>query len=639
MEYNMLFSPVTINELTLKNRIVMSSMVTQYAASNGEVTDQMIHYYAERARGGVGLIMIEATYVERQGDSYKFGLGADTDEMLPGLTRLTNAIHACGGKVGLQLQHGGRTANPLTNGGPIKLVSYIPGVTPYEGARVLTREDIADLVKRYAEAALRAKKAGFDLVELHGAHGYLLNQFLSPFTNLREDEYGGSTENRLRFPLEVLSACREAVGKDFPLTVRLSVDEFNGTGLTLQTSLPIAQAFVDNGIDALNISVGACETNRYTIPPAVLPEGFNADRAAAVRKAVEARVPVAVAGRIHNAALAESILTAGKADIIVMGRPLIADPYLPVKSQAGRLDDVAPCLSCNEGCVGIPFGNVTCAVNPRAGQEARFPHIKTNTPKRIVVIGAGPAGIQAALTAREKGHHVTLIEREKTLGGLLHVACRPPHKEAFEKLRRYMEHAVRQSGMEVRLGTEADVDMIRALNPDMTVVATGSEPVVPGFCRNTGAVTAQEVLLGRETGQNVLILGGGLVGCETAEMLAEQGKKVTILELRDTLAPDMEKRTRIFMMARLKELDVHALLNTEVLEVSGLHVRVRGPLRTERSLDEFDSLVMAFGYRSRNLLQQQLAEAGIPFTAAGDCVRPSKVITAVRQGFQAAWPL
>ena len=216
----------------------------------------MIHYYAERARGGVGLIMIEATYVERQGDSYKFGLGADTDEMLPGLARLANAIHACGGKVGLQLQHAGRTANPLTNGGPIKLVSYIPGVTPYEGARVLTREDIADLVKRYAEAALRAKKAGFDLVELHGAHGYLLNQFLSPFTNLREDEYGGSAENRLRFPLEVLSACREAVGKDFPLTVRLSVDEFNGTGLTLQTSLPIAQAFVDNGIDALNISVG-----------------------------------------------------------------------------------------------------------------------------------------------------------------------------------------------------------------------------------------------------------------------------------------------------------------------------------------------------------------------------------------------
>ncbi len=638
MNTDITFSPITINSLIIKNRLVMSSMVTQYAASNGEVTDQMINYYAERARGGVGLIMIEATYVERQGNSYRLGLGIDSDAMLPGLTRLTRAIHACGGKAGIQLQHGGRTANPQTNGGPVKLVSYIPGITPYEGARVLTCDDIHELVDMYAGAALRAQAAGFDLIELHGAHGYLLNQFLSPFTNRRQDEYGGSEEKRLRFPLEVLRACRNAVGADFPVTVRLSVDEFNGTGLALEQSLPIARAFADNGIDALNISVGACETNRYTIPPSCLPEGFNADRAAAVRKAVDARVPVAVAGRIHHVALAETILAEGKADLIVMGRPLIADPCLPVKSQAGNIASIMPCLSCNEGCVSAPFGNVTCAVNPRAGQEARFPHIKTETPKHVVVAG-GPAGLQAALTAAERGHRVTLLERSNSLGGLLHAACRPPHKEPYERLRLWFEHAVDRPDIDVRLGVEANVENIRELRPDTVIVATGSEPVVPAFCKGSGALAAQDVLMGEECGKRALILGGGLVGCETAEFLAEQGREVTILELRDALAPDMETRTRVFMLDRLRQLGVETLLNTEVLAVSPGCARIRDMLRGERNREGFDTLIMAFGYRSRSLLLQQLAAASLPAAAVGDCIRPGKVITAVRQGFLAAYSL
>ena len=635
MNTDITFSPITINSLIIKNRLVMSSMVTQYAASNGEVTDQMINYYAERARGGVGLIMIEATYVERQGNSYRLGLGIDSDAMLPGLTRLTRAIHACGGKAGIQLQHGGRTANPQTNGGPVKL----PGITPYEGARVLTCDDIHELVDMYAGAALRAQAAGFDLIELHGAHGYLLNQFLSPFTNRRQDEYGGSEEKRLRFPLEVLRACRNAVGADFPVTVRLSVDEFNGTGLALEQSLPIARAFADNGIDALNISVGACETNRYTIPPSCLPEGFNADRAAAVRKAVDARVPVAVAGRIHHVALAETILAEGKADLIVMGRPLIADPCLPVKSQAGNIASIMPCLSCNEGCVSAPFGNVTCAVNPRAGQEARFPHIKTETPKHVVVAGGGPAGLQAALTAAERGHRVTLLERSNSLGGLLHAACRPPHKEPYERLRLWFEHAVDRPDIDVRLGVEANVENIRELRPDTVIVATGSEPVVPAFCKGSGALAAQDVLMGEECGKRALILGGGLVGCETAEFLAEQGREVTILELRDALAPDMETRTRVFMLDRLRQLGVETLLNTEVLAVSPGCARIRDMLRGERNREGFDTLIMAFGYRSRSLLLQQLAAASLPAAAVGDCIRPGKVITAVRQGFLAAYSL
>ena len=639
MDATLLFSPVKVNTLTLKNRLIMSSMVTQYAASNGEVTDQMVNYYAERARGGVGLIMIEATYIERHGDSYKFGLGCDNDDKLPGLKRLVDAIHAAGAKVGLQLQHGGRTANPMTNGGPIKLVSYVPGRTPYEGARVLTKEDIAELVKRYSEATLRAKKAGFDLVELHGAHGYLINQFFSKFTNFREDEYGGSLENRMRFALEVLKASREAVGADYPITMRLSVDEFNGTGMTLDAALPLVRTLVDNGIDALNISVGACETNRYTIPPSCLPEGFNADRAKAVREAIGSRVPVAIVGRIHNTALAEKILQDGKADMIVMGRPLIADPYLPAKSMAGEIASIVPCLSCNEGCVAAPFGNVTCAVNVRAGQEARYPLVKTETPKRIVVVGAGPAGIQAALTASEKGHKVTLLERGSELGGLLHVACKPPHKEPFETFRQHLVYAVEHSDIDLKLGVDADVETIKALSPDTVIVATGSSPIVPGFCKESSAVTAQEVLMGGTTGQKVLVLGGGLVGCETAEFLAAQGKDVIILELRDALAPDMEVRTRIFMLPRLAEMGVKSLLNTEVLSLTADGAVVRDAINGERTLEGFDSLVMAFGYRSNSTLTHQLAQAGINAVSVGDCVKPSKVITAVRQGFLTAYSL
>lgn len=504
---------------------------------------------------------------------------------------------------------------------------------------MLTCDEIHELADVYAGAALRAREAGFDLIELHGAHGYLLNQFLSPFTNRRQDEYGGSEENRLRFPLEVLKACRNAVGADFPVTVRLSVDEFNGTGLALEQSLPIARAFADNGIDALNISVGACETNRYTIPPSCLPEGFNADRAAAVRRAVDARVPVAVAGRIHDVALAEAILAEGKADLIVMGRPLIADPCLPVKSRAGNIAAVTPCLSCNEGCVSAPFGNVTCAVNPRAGQEARFPHVKTETPKHVVVAGGGPAGLQAALTAAERGHRVTLLERGSSLGGLLHAACRPPHKQPYERLRLWFEHAVAHSGIDARMGVEASAENIRELRPDAVIVATGSEPVIPAFCKGSGAVAAQDVLMGAECGKRALILGGGLVGCETAEFLAEQGREVTILELRDALAPDMETRTRIFMLDRLRQLGVETLLNTEVLALSPGCARVRDMLRGERDLEGFDTLIMAFGYRSRSLLLRQLAAASLPAAAVGDCVRPGKVITAVRQGFLTAYSL
>ena len=641
---SLLFTPVRINNLTLKNRIQMSSMMTNYAAANGEVTDRMIHYYTERAEGGCGLIMIEATYVSRRGNSYNFGLGIDDDKLIPGLRRMTDSIHAKNGRVGMQLQHGGRSSNPARNEGPVQLVSFIPGLTPNAESRVMDVAEIHQLVEDYANAALRAKKSGFDLVELHGAHGYIINQFLSPLTNHRTDEYGGSPENRMRFLLEVLAACREAVGPDFPITCRLSVEECRPGGLTLDMSLPIAKALVEAGVDGLNISRGGAETNHYTIAPGCIPEGCNVHLAKAVRDAVDARVPVAVVGRISTRAVAEKILEDRQADIIVMGRALIADPFLPAKLEAGMDMDVVPCLACNEGCAGGigKGGPVTCAVNARAGFEMMYPRgEKAAQAKHVAVVGAGPAGMEAALVLARRGHRVTLFEKGDSLGGLLNIAKLPPHKSTFQRLVDYYAHALPGAGVEIRLGVEVTAAMIEELAPDMTIVATGSTAVVPGFCRGKkGVVTAQQVLLGEKTGSNCLVVGGGLVGSETAEFLVDQGKKVTILELRDTIAPDMENRARRFLLPRLQKAGVTFLLQTEVVEISDEGVvRVRDPRRKERSLKPFDSIVLALGYRPCNDLYYDLVQDAVPCREVGDCLHVGKVLTAVQDAHNLAWTI
>ncbi len=641
MHYEHLFSPIKINGLELKNRIIMPSMVTSHAAVNGEVSDKLINYHAARARGGCALNMVEATYVHRSGNSYHRGVGISDDLLIPGLARLTSAVHTEGGKIGIQLQHGGRTAIPASSGGPILLVSHLPGITPYEESRIMNADDIGVIREAYVQAAGRAVEAGFDLIELHGAHGYLLNQFVSPHTNRRDDEYGGTFEKRMRFPLEVLKAVRSKVGPDYPIMYRMSVEEFISGGIDLNMACDIARLLVDNGVDALNISVGIAETNEYTIPPSAVPEGWNADRAEAIKKAVSARVPVSVAGRIINGRIAEHILSSGKADIVAMGRALIADPLLPQKTLAGMERDVRPCVACNEGCVGA-FGRiepVSCAVNPLAGYEGMFPAERAATPRRVLIVGGGPAGMQAALTAARRGHDVTLAEKEQHLGGLLNVAKLPPHKQAYGDLVAYWEQALSRMGVNLLTGVKADASFIMDFNADTVFVATGSTPLRPGFCRESRAVAAEDILRGAPCGKQILMLGGGLVACETAEFLAEQGKKVTIVELRDEIALDVDLRTRRLLLPRLDRLGVTAFVRHEILELLPDGARVRDVWRAEVELTGFDTLVLGLGYAPNNTLAQELAREGVPATAIGDCLRPGKVMEAVHQAMRAAYAL
>lgn len=633
-----LLTPVTINKTTFKNRIIMASMVTSYACCNGEVSEKLIRYHQARAAGGVGLNMLEATCVDPAGRSYNPGVNIDDDMYIKGLKRLTSAIHAAGGKAGVQINHAGRLSKPAVSHHPVQLVSFVPGYTAYENSRILDVEDIERIIRRFVDAAARAVEAGFDLIEIHGAHGYLISQFMSPFFNHREDIYGGGFENRMRFPLEIVCGVRRVVGPNFPLSFRCSVEEFLPGSIDLALSCKIASAVVDAGINLFNVSTGLSETNEFTGPPPAIPKGWNADRAETIRRTLKGRALVSVAGRVVDPETAEDILTQNKADLVVMGRALIADPELPAKVAAGRRAAILPCLNCNEGCGGQP--TVECVLNPCVGREGLQPQGLAPVHKRVAVVGGGPAGMRAALTAARRGHSVTLYEQSEALGGLLRWACLPPHKDMLARITPWFEHELQEAGVDIRLNSPMDAAQLRALNAEVLLVATGSEPVFPRFAEGTAAISAEAVLGGAAVGRHVLLLGGGMVGCETADLLARRGKTVTIMEMRDALAPDMHRRARLFLLKSLQEQKVNILLQTELLSISPQNeVQARNLYGDVFTLPPFDSLVLALGYRPRNALCRELVREGMAFIPLGDCVHAGKIMDTTHNAHAAALKL
>ena len=642
MKDSLLFSPLAIKGMKLRNRIVMCPMVSNFAAIDGEPTEQMLSYYEERAKGGVGLITVEATYIDATGNSYVRGLGASEDRMIPGLRQLARRAHDHGACISLQLQHGGSAAMPERSGHPRYVASYLPGMFPYEELHIATKEDLSMFAQKWAEAAVRAREAGFDAVELHGAHGYLIQQFLSPYTNRRTDEYGGSFENRSRFFMEVLAAVRKKVGDDFVVGARLSAVEGVDGGYPYEEMQHLSTMLVDNGIDYLHISVGSQLGRKTIIPPACVEKGWNAERASGIRQAVECRVPVIVAGR-NDAVVGERILRAGQADLIAMGRPLVADPHLPEKVKEGRVDAVLPCIACNDGCIGRTSRGLTlgCALNPRTGREHHFAVMDTvpATAKHVVVIGGGVAGMQAALTAANRGHRVTLLEKGSCLGGMVNVAALPPHKKDLKMFVTYLSTCLTKAGVDIRLNQQADIRMIKALRPDRVLLATGALPVMPAFCTECGhTLTAVDILSGKSCGEKVMILGGGLVGCETAEFIASQGKEVTIVEMLEDVALELDARVRLFMIPRLKELKVNIMSGTKVKNFKNDGtVQVVTSAGYDKYIGPFTDVVIAVGMRSVRELICDLEQEKIPYTSIGDCTRPGKIFDAVRQGNEAAY--
>jgi len=640
-----LFEPVKIGKLELKNRIVMPALNTKFGTEFGAVSDRLIDFYVERAKGGVSLIVIENTCIDWPvGKAGTSPIRADEWKFLHGLHDLAEAVHPYGVKIATQLQHTGRQGSSLTSAEGQQLVapSAIPCLpTGGEMPRELTIAEIEVLIGKFVLGATITKEAGFDAVEIQGGHGYLINQFMSPYSNKRNDEYGGDFEGRMKFALRIVEGVRVVVGPDFPIIFRFSADEFIEGGLTLEDNKLIAQRLESAGVDALSVVASIYESPPWftrIYPTMGMPAGCNVPLAQEIKKVVN--IPVIVVGKLGNPVLAEQVLRDGKADLIAMGRPLLADPELPRKAAEGRLDDIRPCLCCNEACAGSSshMWRVSCVVNPAVGKEREYEVEPAKKPKRVLVVGGGPAGMEAARVAALRGHDVTLYEKERSLGGQLIPASVPQFKQPIKELVEYLKNQIGKLGVKIELGREATPALIKGLKPDVVILAMGASPLIPEIPGVNGGnvATASDILLGKkEAGDKVVVIGGGEVGSELAWFLAEQGKKVTIVEMLYGVAVTMNMFSRFYLVDKLAELGIEILTNTTAKEITDKGV-VAVDINGNKQVIEADTVVIAVGFTSNNGLGEKLRGEIPEVYTIGDCVKLGKIWEAIHGGSRVA---
>jgi 2,4-dienoyl-CoA reductase-like NADH-dependent reductase (Old Yellow Enzyme family) len=567
--FSALFTPGRIAGLELKNRVLMAPMEKNLCTADGLITSRYSEYLVARARADVALLRVEATYVDPVGKGRPFQAGAHSDRIIPPLARLVAEVHAVDGRLSVELAHCGRQTSSIVTGRQPVAPSAVPcqasgGYMP----RALTFGEIADIIERFAAAAARARTAGVDAIEIHGASGYLLNAFTSPYTNLRDDEYGGSPENRMRFPLEVVGAVRDVIGPDMPLIYRLSADDFVPGGITSAESGPLAAELERAGVDLIDVSAGTYESILATQPPMESEPGTLLPLAAKIKEHVS--IPIATAGKLVHLEIAEQALVSGQLDFVTIGRGLHADPELLTKARSGRQDEIRRCIACAECVAFLGRGEPAyCAINPATVRERSLRTRRARIPKRVLVVGAGPAGLEAARGASLRGHSVTVFERAEQMGGQVRFGSIAAGRRDFGEPVRFLKSELSRLGVRASCGVEVDADIVAQVAPDAVIVAVGAAstpPPIPahgaGQVLSSSDYLALEERARRDSVQpgrldalaqatSVVVLGGNWVGCHVASLLLDRGHRVSIVEARDALAYDMGDQQGAVLRDRL----------------------------------------------------------------------------------------
>ena len=665
-----LFESTKIGSIEIKNRLAMSAMDLGFT-TEGSINKRFIDFYVERARGGVGLIVVGGCYPEMTGKVWKSIIGLDKDEYIPGLKKLTDTIHKYDTKIAAQILHGGRSASSFFSKTHPVSPSSLSHINIKQRPHALTIPEIKKVIDGYVAATVRVKKGGFDAVEIHGGMGYLINQFLSRATNKRKDKYGGSLKNRIRFAKEIVVAIKEKVGKRYPVIFRLSGEDFVEDGLKIDESVEIAKELEKAGVDAFNVSPGWHES-RTPIMLMSIPRMSYIFLSEKIKDNVN--VPVIGSVRINDLALAEDVIDNNQSDIVSIGRPLIADPELPKKYKRKQFEDIRRCIACNQGCFDslLGFKSISCLYNVRAGRESELKIKKAKKKKKVMIIGGGPGGMEAARVAALRGHDVHLFEKTDVLGGQLRYAYIPPGREEIVNVISFLENQIKKLNVNIELSKKVDTVTINKMKPDVVIAATGGVPLIPKITgiKEKNVVVAEDVFDNRvKVGKDVVIIGGGTIGCEialhTAKMgamdpevacfllknkvidgdkaveLTSKGKRnITILEMKNKIGGRFGISTRWVIMKQIVDAGINSITGIKVKNMSTKSIKEKDKVCITYEDDKkdikifADTVIIAAGYKSNQDPTRKLNGKIDELYRIGDCVEVRTALEAIHEGFE-----